>query len=606
MAFARLVKAIFLFVLFSEFVSFTLAGPIHLRRRAPVLPRSTNRVRKTRVHRFQSTRLHESSGVRLATTTAGTVKDLNGTTIPSYDTIYYFDQLIDHNNPSLGTFKQRYWHTWEWYKPGGPIILYTAGEGNSEPSAVDDITNVTMQGVLAQQLNGAIISIEHRFFGQSNPYPTLTAQNLAVHTIAQSIQDMANFALSAKLAMPGGDTDAIRPKNAPWIFVGGSYSGALSTFVLNKEPDIFWAAYSSSGVVQPIADFWQYFEPIRQHMPQNCSADVEAVMKYVDSVVASKNQTAITELQTYFSLGDVGGVPEFLQWMEAPMQEWQGLGVSSTRLSRFYEFCDALEVQNGQIATANGWGLDIAVQAWAKYFQTSGFLSGMSYTGAEADAAQESTEQHDDLAWQWIVCNEVGFIQKGPPLDFTGPEIAPQQLLLSDSDIQCQQTFPGAFTSNTIADRAAITSSTYGGWNVSSDRLFVVTGSRDPWLYATFSSPSQNIPSTDARPINMGDGFHCSDLSVQEGQFSDAIFQIQKKAITTFSAWVGNFTPKALDAAATIAPIVASTPIGAPGPSATSNKTGGKSAGVSIRSSSWGYGVSLSLAMSVWALSLVA
>lgn len=41
-----------------------------------------------------------------------------GESLPPLDTIYYFDQLIDHTNPSLGTFKQRYWHTWEWYKTG--------------------------------------------------------------------------------------------------------------------------------------------------------------------------------------------------------------------------------------------------------------------------------------------------------------------------------------------------------------------------------------------------------------------------------------------------------------------------------------------------------
>lgn len=42
----------------------------------------------------------------------------NGTELPPYNTVYYFDQLIDHNDPSLGTFKQRYWHTYEFYEPG--------------------------------------------------------------------------------------------------------------------------------------------------------------------------------------------------------------------------------------------------------------------------------------------------------------------------------------------------------------------------------------------------------------------------------------------------------------------------------------------------------
>ena len=47
-----------------------------------------------------------------------TFVDRNGTELPPLNATYYFDQLIDHNNPSLGTFKQRYWHTWEFYGPG--------------------------------------------------------------------------------------------------------------------------------------------------------------------------------------------------------------------------------------------------------------------------------------------------------------------------------------------------------------------------------------------------------------------------------------------------------------------------------------------------------
>jgi len=42
----------------------------------------------------------------------------NGTTLPPIDTVYYFEQLIDHNNASLGTFQQRYWMSWEFYEPG--------------------------------------------------------------------------------------------------------------------------------------------------------------------------------------------------------------------------------------------------------------------------------------------------------------------------------------------------------------------------------------------------------------------------------------------------------------------------------------------------------
>ena len=56
------------------------------------------------------------------------VTSRNGTELPPYNTTYYFDQLIDHDDSSLGTFKQRFWHTYEFYEPGGPIILMTPGE----------------------------------------------------------------------------------------------------------------------------------------------------------------------------------------------------------------------------------------------------------------------------------------------------------------------------------------------------------------------------------------------------------------------------------------------------------------------------------------------
>jgi hypothetical protein len=48
----------------------------------------------------------------------GPVISRNGTELPPYNFTYWFDQLIDHNDPSRGTFKQRFWQTMEFYEPG--------------------------------------------------------------------------------------------------------------------------------------------------------------------------------------------------------------------------------------------------------------------------------------------------------------------------------------------------------------------------------------------------------------------------------------------------------------------------------------------------------
>jgi len=37
----------------------------------------------------------------------------------------FFDQLLDHNNPSKGTFKQQYWWNAQWWAgPGSPVINF--------------------------------------------------------------------------------------------------------------------------------------------------------------------------------------------------------------------------------------------------------------------------------------------------------------------------------------------------------------------------------------------------------------------------------------------------------------------------------------------------
>jgi hypothetical protein len=94
------------------------------------------------------------------------------------------------------------------------------------------LTNLTINGQIAQQEHGATIVIEHRFFGLSNPYPDLTVSSLKYLTIQLGVDDLAYFAQNADLPMPGGD--AVKPDQAPWVLVGGSYSGALTAFTMVK------------------------------------------------------------------------------------------------------------------------------------------------------------------------------------------------------------------------------------------------------------------------------------------------------------------------------------------------------------------------------------
>ena len=74
--------------------------------------------------------------------------------------------------------------------------------------------------------------LEHRFYGLSNPYPDLSVASLKVHTIQQAIDDLEYFAKNVKLPQPNGDS--VAPGQAPWVLIGGSYSGALTSFTVVK------------------------------------------------------------------------------------------------------------------------------------------------------------------------------------------------------------------------------------------------------------------------------------------------------------------------------------------------------------------------------------
>ncbi|TFK21622.1 hypothetical protein FA15DRAFT_672436 [Coprinopsis marcescibilis] len=471
--------------------------------------------------------------------------DIDGNPIPDYDVVYTFDQLIDHTDPDLGTFQQRYYLTWEHYRPGGPIVLLNPGEQSIEGLAAI-VTNRSMAGTIAQATNGAVIVLEQRFYGLSNPYPSLTVSNLKYHTIEQAVDDLVYFAQNVELAMPGGNTAAIRPNQTAWILIGGSYSGALTAWTMGHRPGTFWAGYSSSGVVQPLLDFWQYWEPARNHMPANCSADVQRVVGYIDDAIASENSTLISQIQTSFGVQGVELFP-FLNLLSQPVGEWQMLDIATDEQSGFYQFCDLLETPRGASLErpAEGVGLERAFENWSSWMREDwlpricqGFdtrlcitFSLLGYRDTQIDNSQRS--------WLWTVCSETGWLQTGAPEG--NPTIVSRFLSVSALEGHCMETFPGAFESGTFGSRVDATTAKYKGWNLTVDHLFVVNGRRDPWLGVSHSAPAVNITSTELQPIYLTDGFHCSDMSRINSRFDESIANVYREASTTFQSWVSDF-----------------------------------------------------------------
>ena len=85
-------------------------------------------------------------------------------TVGTPDIEFFFDQLIDHTNPTLGTFKQRYWFSAQlWGGQGYPIILSNPGEQSAEGFNVD-LTGYSMMNALMTELSAAGVVLERRSY----------------------------------------------------------------------------------------------------------------------------------------------------------------------------------------------------------------------------------------------------------------------------------------------------------------------------------------------------------------------------------------------------------------------------------------------------------
>jgi pimeloyl-ACP methyl ester carboxylesterase len=100
--------------------------------------------------------------------------------------------------------------------------------------------------MVGKEHNALLVTLEHRYYGDSQPFDDWSTENLAWLSSEQALADTANFI--------DGMNEQLGRK-ADWIIAGGSYPGAFVAWFKSKYPDHVVGAWSSSGVIHPIMDF---------------------------------------------------------------------------------------------------------------------------------------------------------------------------------------------------------------------------------------------------------------------------------------------------------------------------------------------------------------
>ena len=211
-----------------------------------------------------------------------TMHNLNSTTelntkSSNYEGVWH--PPIDHRDHSVGRFKQR-WFRNNVHAASNVAILYIAGR---------EAVTRSMGGAplsLAKNLSAALITVEHRYYGGSLPFPLAAREKLRYLTVEQALADFAAFARWYSRRVAGA--------RLRWVAVGGGYAGGLSAWLRGDYPALFSAAWSSSGTVNAVLDHFGYDQHAKDVLPTQCA---EAVRGALAGVAAAWDRGAPGQAQ---------------------------------------------------------------------------------------------------------------------------------------------------------------------------------------------------------------------------------------------------------------------------------------------------------------------
>ncbi|KAL4804013.1 serine carboxypeptidase S28-domain-containing protein [Aspergillus unguis] len=484
----------------------------------------------------------------------------------------YVTLPIDHDNPSFGTFQNRFWVSEEYYEPGGPVIMYDTGELNAETSTSHLTSDFSFFPRLLKEFNAIGIIWEHRYYGDSLPYPVHPAtppDHFRYLTTSQALADIPVFAENfTRPDLPHVD---LTPKSTPWVMVGGSYAGARAALARNEYPDTIFASFASSGPVEARVDMSAYYKQVYQAMVANgfgnCARDIHAALHYIDDQL-SRNGTSAAIKKLFFGEGaEYNSNEDFTASLATIFGYFQSQGFEGGKDS-LDEFCRHMELDpsTGQYAGSEGLaprhGNEYLAKRWAAWPVFTEMVN--ANTGTNCRGLDKSTERScklnpppsdpSSIAWSWQYCSEWGFYQSN---NVGVHSLLSRYQTLEFQQVMCNQLFPDAVKSGILPKEPRVHSLNehFGGWSIRPSNVYFSSGEFDPWrtlgmlseepfsqqLNVTQDIPRCGVPPADDTVFGYigANSFHCFDF-----QMTDIAGESRELFTRALKAWLPCFEKK--------------------------------------------------------------
>ncbi|KAL3474243.1 serine carboxypeptidase S28-domain-containing protein [Aspergillus californicus] len=471
---------------------------------------------------------------------------------------------IDHDDPSVGTYQNRYWVNDAYYTPGGPVMLFDVGEVTAEGSSVHLTSSNSFFRRMLQELNAIGIVWEHRYYGESLPYP-ITNNTPAEHwkylTTKQALADIPYFA--ENFTRPAHPFLDLSPKSTPWVMAGGSYPGIRAALARNEYPDTIFASWASSAPVQSQIDMSSYYDAIYRAMVamgySNCARDIHAALEYIDKQLAQED-TAASMKQLFFGPGaEHNSNEDFTAAIEGIFGYFQMYGMEGGDGS-LGDFCHWLESDTDILSRG---GNRYYAERWASWPVFTKVVNYNMYTNCRGldNSAPLSCDLNkaptsaDAIAWTWQYCSEWGFYQSN---NVGVNSLLSRYQTQEFQQLECNRLFPEAVRSGILGPQPKSDSlnADFGGWSIRPSNVFFTSGEFDPWRTLTLFSIADfapqgvrvttEVPKCGVRTDTVfgyvgANEYHCFDFQAQ----SEAGAEARRHFIRALKEWLPCFKKRA-------------------------------------------------------------
>ncbi len=296
----------------------------------------------------------------------------------------YWNSKVDNFAANSTTFQQRYYVDDQYYTGGSaPIFYEIGGEGtlNGPPGG--------FIATLAKQYGAKLIALEHRFYGSSIPNDNSETSNLKYLTVEQALADLNAFTQFYK------EKEGVKGK---WFVFGGSYPGALASWYRNAYPQASVGSLSSSGVVNPIVDYFQFDEAVSAAVGNACGARLKKISAAFEQSVSKDFNAALKQMNCESDMSEV----DYLYMLADSWSMADQYGAKS-------KLCDAIlsVPEDSSTSVLTQTFADFSIGFWGSNFCSGGFYN----TAALADPKRWDVNAR---SWRWQTCYQVAWFNTAP------------------------------------------------------------------------------------------------------------------------------------------------------------------------------------------------